>query len=257
MFDRYWTTPSGKCSELYCTFLRQTHFLIAGATGTGKSTVVNGMIHAALFQSPSDVGFILIDPKGTELDQYRCLPHTLLYADAAHDPKDKPMKACVEALEFAMYLYKIRTADMKRRKLRVYDGSDVYVIIDELMQPMTRAKKDFMPLLQDLLSLARCARIHVVACTQSPVAAVIPTPLKCNFDSRLALRTVSAQDSRNIIGCKGCECFPDPVLEHIAYGAFRHGADIEVYELPRIDDAELERIVDHWHKYDRPRLKII
>jgi S-DNA-T family DNA segregation ATPase FtsK/SpoIIIE len=247
-----WNTPDITYSRLYADMLNQIHILIAGSTGSGKSTVVNGMMHAALRNSPAEVGFILIDPKGTELDEYKHLPHTLLYADAANDPKDKPMQAIIKALEYAMQLYKTRTAEMKRRKLRMYDGSDIYVIIDELMQPMTRAKKEFMPVLQDLLSLARCTKIHVIACTQSPVAAVIPTPLKCNFDARLALRTISAQDSRNIIGTRGCECLPNPVIEHRAEGYYQRGPEITLYKLPRVEDAERRRIIDHW-MHARPR----
>lgn len=241
-----WKTPEVTYSRLYDDLLHQTHLLIAGATGAGKSTVVNGMIHAALRNAPCKVGFILIDPKGTELDEYKHLPHTLMYADAAHDPKDKPMQAIIKALDYAMQLYRTRTAEMKRRKLRMYDGSDIYVIIDELMQPMTRAKREFMPILQDLLSLARCTRIHVVACTQSPVTAVIPTPLKCNFSSRLALRTNCAQDSRNIVGIKGCENFPDPPVDHKAFGMYMRGTTMDVYNLPMVEDAERERVIDHW-----------
>lgn len=250
-----WRTPDIEYSRIYDDMLHQTHLLIAGATGAGKSTVINGMIHAALKDSPVKVGFIFIDPKGTELNEYKYLPHTLIYADAANDPKDKPMNACVKALEYAMQLYRVRTADMKRRKLRMYDGSDIYVIIDELMQPMTRAKREFMLPLQDLLSLARCAKIHVVACTQSPVAAVIPTPLKCNFSSRLALRTVCAQDSRNIIGVKGCECFPDPPIDHKAFGMYMHGCSIETYKLPRVEDSEIERVIDHW-MHTKPKRRL-
>lgn len=250
-----WRTPEVTYSKLYEDMLHQTHLLIAGATGAGKSTVVNGMIHAALKDSPAKVGFILIDPKGTELDEYKRLPHTLMYADAANDPKDKPMQAIINALEYAMKLYRARTAEMKRRKIRMYDGADVYVIIDELMQPMTRAKHEFMPILQDLLSLARCTRIHVVACTQSPVNMVIPTPLKCNFSSRLALRTVCAQDSRNIVGVKGCECFPDPAVDHIAYGMYMRGTTMGIYKLPRIEDAERERVIAHWI-HTKPKLRL-
>lgn len=244
---KVWKTPVGEYSELYADFLSQVHFLIAGATGAGKSTVVNGMMHAAMFRSPAKVEFILVDPKGTELDEYRNLPHTLKYADSLDD--------CVKALEYAMQIVNARKAEMKRRKIREYDGSDVYVIIDELMILMTRKKKEVMPTLQDLLSLARFAHVHVVACTQSPVAAVIPTPLKCNFDSRLALRTVCAQDSRNIIGVKGCECFPNPVTDHQAYGMYRHGASIEVYELLKISDTERQRLIDFW-KAAKPRIKL-
>lgn len=243
---KVWRTPQITYPRLYEDFLKQTHFLVAGATGAGKSTVVNGMIYTALANSPANVGFILIDPKGTELDEYKDLPHTLLYADAANDPKDKPMKAIIGALEYAMQLYRVRTADMKRKKLRMYDGSDIYVIIDELMILMTRAKREIMPLLQDILSLARCTKIHVVACTQSPIAQVIPTPLKCNFSSRLALRTVSAQDSRNIIGVRGCECFPDPPTDHEAFGMYMRGCTMEKYKLPKIEDETREEIMEYW-----------
>ena len=59
-----WQTPDITYSRLYADMLNQIHILIAGSTGSGKSTVVNGMIHAALRKAPCDVGFILIDPKG-------------------------------------------------------------------------------------------------------------------------------------------------------------------------------------------------
>ena len=245
---RVWTTPAGQRSALYADMLNQTHLLIAGATGAGKSTVVNGIIHAALFNSPAAAQFILIDPKGCELDEYKHLPHTLMYADT--------LVGCVNALSYAMQIVNARLGDMKHRKLRSYDGSDIYVIVDEIMILMTRVKKDAMPIMQDILSLARCARVHLIACTQSPIAAVLPTQLKCNFDSRLALRTVCAQDSRNIIGIAGCEQFPDPVTEHRAMGCYRHGCSMEVYELARIEDAERQRLVDYWMRNRKPKIKL-
>ena len=241
-----WQTPEVTYSRLYADMLSQIHILIAGSTGSGKSTVVNGMIHAALRNSPVKVGLILIDPKGCELAEYANLPHVIDYANR---PQDIP-----RALQGAVALMNNRLADMKRRRLREYDGSDVYVIIDELMPIMTRPdikKACYSPLL-DLLALARAAHIHVVACTQSPVAAVIPTPLKCNFDARLALRTVSAQDSRNIIGARGCECLPNPVIEHRAEGYYQRGPEITLYKLPRTEDAERRRIIEFWERA-RPR----
>lgn len=241
---------------MYTDLLAQTHLLIAGATGAGKSTVVNGMLHAAMFNSPAKSQFILIDPKGTELDEYKHLPHTLMYADMAHDAKDQPLQAIIKALEYGMKLYHQRTNDMKRRKLRTYDGSDVYIIIDELMILMTRAKRKVLPILQDLLALTRCARIHVVCCTQSPISLVLPTEVKCNFDSRLALRTVCAQDSRNIIGRAGCEEFPNPPIDHEAFGMYRHGATIETYRLNQIPDAERQRLIDYWRRNPKPKYMI-
>lgn len=243
----YWKTPGGERSVLYTDLLNQTHLLIAGATGAGKSTVVNGIIHAALFNSPAKVQFILIDPKSCELDEYKHLPHVLKYADALPD--------CVNALEYAMNIVNARMREMKKRKARLYDGSDVYVIIDELMVLMTREKKRALPVMQDILSLARCAKVHLIACTQSPIAKVIPTELKCNFDSRLALRTVSAQDSRNIIGISGCEQFPNPVIDHKALGYYRRGAVMDVHVLPMIQPDAMQAVLNHWKKNRKPHFK--
>lgn len=245
---RVWQTPAGERESLYVDFLEQTHFLIAGATGAGKSTVVNGMIHAALFHSPAKARFILIDPKGTELDEYKRLPHTLLYADSIED--------CVKALKYAFSIVQDRMQEMKRKKQRTYEGSDVYVIIDELMILMTRAKKEALPLMQDILSLSRCAKVHLIGCTQSPVAAVIPTVLKCNWDSRLALRTVCAQDSRNIVGVKGCENFPDPRTDHKAYGMYRHGVHMDVWELPMVSDEKRQALISWWMKHSKPKFSL-
>lgn len=249
MFKKIWTTPDLEYSRLYDEMLHDVHLLVAGATGSGKSTVVNGIIHAALRFSPARIGFILIDPKGCELRDYAALPHVVEYA--------KGPQEIAGALRSAVSIMRCRLADMERRRLREYDGSDIYVIIDELLPIMTRPeiKKDCYAPLLDLLALARAAHIHVIACTQSPVASVIATPIKCNFDSRLALRTASAQDSRNIIGVSGCEEFPNPRRAGVAYGYYRQGADTTLYSLPRVSDTERQRVVDHWLTH-RPQKKL-
>lgn len=250
--QRVWNTPGGEYSRLYADMLKQVHLLIAGAAGSGKSTVVNGIMQAALIKAPCDVGFILIDPKGTELSDYNNLPHTIMYAQTTSD--------CIKALQYGLQLTQIRFTDMKRRKLRTYDGSDIYIIIDELMFLLNRPqlKKQAMNLLQDILVIARAARIHVIACTQSPTAATgLPVNLRCNFDSRLALRTSTAQDSRNIIGVKGCEQFPNPTLTHMAYGYYMHSGEMELYKLPKIEQSEIDRLVNHWTgRAGRGKLKL-
>lgn len=233
-----YTTPEITYSRLYAAMLSDSHLLIAGATGSGKSTVVNGIIHAALRNSPAEVGFLLIDPKRCELRAYKDLPHTIAYAD-------RPAQF-VPTLQAALNICEARFADMQRKGKREYEGSDIYVIIDELMFMMTTQKREVLPLLQQIAMIGRAAHVHLIACTQSPVAAVIPTPLKCNFDSRLALRTATPQDSRNIIGVKGCEALPDPKREGKAFGYYRQGAETTLYNLPKVEEAELNRIIAHW-----------
>ena len=74
-------TPGGQFFTLFEDMLQQTHILIAGATGSGKSVLINGIMHTALLQSPAKYQFLLIDLKRVELADYRSMPHTIRYAD--------------------------------------------------------------------------------------------------------------------------------------------------------------------------------
>ena len=78
-------TPTGEYNRLFADMLQQPHLLIAGATGSGKSVIVNGIMTTALYHSPAAVQFILIDPKRVELVDYKALPHTLQYASEPGD----------------------------------------------------------------------------------------------------------------------------------------------------------------------------
>ena len=249
---REYRTPAGEYPRIFSDMLKQVHLLVAGATGSGKSTVVNGIMRTALYQSPAAVRFILIDPKGTELSEYERLPHVIQYVQTMPD--------CIAALRNALQITKVRFADMKRRRQRMYTGSDIYVVIDELMFLMNRAqyKRDAMNLLQDILVIARAARVHVIACTQSPTAATgLPVNLRCNFDARLGLRTSTAQDSRNIIGIKGCEKFPAPAQVGYAYGYYMRGADMDLYRLPPDNPMDRRRLIDYWTgRAGRGKLKL-
>ena len=129
-----WTTPAGTTYSLYEDMLKQPHLLIAGATGSGKSVVINGIISTALYDAPSDVGFILVDPKRVELVQYKRLPHVIRYAS---EPADM-----IAALDAAIAITEQRYKTMQRQGLRKSTEADVYVIIDELADLMTTNKKN-------------------------------------------------------------------------------------------------------------------
>lgn len=231
-----YTTPGGSYSRLYADMANQTHLLIAGATGAGKSVVINGILHAILHDSPAADGLILIDLKKVELSEYRDLPHVREYADTA--------PAALRALQNALDIVEARYSDMQRRHLRIYDGSHLYVIIDELADLLTIAGKRAAPLLQRLSQIGRGARCHLIAATQH--IPTVPTSIRCNFASRLGLCTGSAQDSRNIIFRAGCEKLPYPPDIHQAYGYYLRGPKCELYQLPMTDEAERLRIINHW-----------
>lgn len=234
-----WTTPAGATYDLFSDMLRQPHLLIAGATGSGKSVLENGLIATALYDSPAVVNFIMIDPKRVELVKYRKLPHVIRYAS---EPSDM-----IAALQAALTITEQRYREMQKRRLTRYTGGpEIYVIIDELAALMTTAKKAVLPILQRLGMIARAAGVHMIACTQTVKADVLPTTLTCNFDARIALRTSTAQQSRMIIDRAGCELFPSPSIEGRAQCAYRTGADLTVWNVPFVQPAETDRLITWW-----------
>lgn len=243
-----YTSPSGERFTLYADMLKQPHLLVAGATGSGKSVVINALIYTALFQHPGDapgaVSFILIDPKRVELSQYRELPHVLRYASEPDTMRG--------ALSYAMNLCEARYKAMQRDGVRKYQGGDVYIIVDEFADLMTTQRREIMPTVQRLAQIGRAARVHLIIATQTPISKVLPTEIKCNFDSRVALRTRSAQDSRNITGLKGCETLP-----RYGFGYYMTPERSAVEKLPMISDEDTAARVRWWtdqtkHRHRRP-----
>ena len=118
-------TPSGTVYKPCLHMAERPHLLVAGATGSGKSVALNGIIHSLLMtQSPFNCQFVLIDPKKVELVQYECLPHTARYASDHPD--------IVRALQWAEEETDRRFSVMQKQHRKEYDGPHLYVIIDEL-----------------------------------------------------------------------------------------------------------------------------
>lgn len=231
--QRAWRTPGGQYYTLFKDMAEQPHLLVAGATGSGKSVILNGIIYTLLHDSPAQVKFILIDPKRVELVQYKALPHCVQYAT---EPADM-----VQALQHAIKITDARYQEMARQGLRKYQGAALYVVIDELADLMTTNKRQVQPLLQRLCQIGRAANVHVLAATQCPLAAVIPTPIKVNFDSRVALHTRSAQDSRNILSRTGCELLP-----RFGQGYYMTPEGIGLWKIPFTPDSDIDRICQWW-----------
>lgn len=236
-----WKTPEIEYPLLFEDMLNQPHLLIAGATGSGKSVVINGLMYTALTHSPAKVRFVLIDPKRVELAVYKRLPHTLRYAS---EPAD-----LVHALEFAMTETDRRYQSMQWNKIKRWNGPELYVVIDELADLMTTNRKQIQPLIQRLCQVGRAAGVHVIAATQCPIAAVIPTPIKVNFDARVGLRTRCAQDSRNILGTAGCERLP-----RFGEGYYMTPEAFDRWDIPYIKDEQIEALVTWWMR-NKPKRK--
>lgn len=226
-------TPSGQLYTLFDDMAAQPHLLIAGATGSGKSVVVNGIIYNLIHEGPAENELILIDPKRVELNRYKNIPHCIRYAS---EPADR-----IEALVYAMNIVEARYKAMQRQGVQKYQGGQVYVIIDELADLMTTQKKTVLPLIQRLCQIGRAADVHVIACTQCPLAKILPTEIKVNFDARVGLRTACAQDSRNILRVTGCECLP-----RYGKGYYLKPEGISLYNIPMYTAEQYETVLNWW-----------
>lgn len=237
-----YTTPTGDVYKLFEDILHQHHTLIAGETGAGKSVLVNGLIATALYNAPSEVEFILIDPKRVVLKKYAALPHVRKYANDTN---------MVDALRYAVDVMMKRYEIMEAQGIEDYTGSKVYVIIDELADLMTTNAKAVTPLIQRLCQLGRAAGISVIAATQCPLTSVIPTPVKVNFTAKIGLHVAEAQHSRNIIGKVGCESLP----QHGKCYYVKPGYN-GIQTVPMVEREEITRLINHWtaHKATRKGL---
>lgn len=221
--------------DLYEDMARQPHLLIAGATGSGKSVVENGIIFQILLESPMEHELILIDPKRVELFQYKDCPHVIRY-------ESEPMEM-VTALYHAVSIMEKRYEQMREQRKRKYEGSHVYVIIDELGDLMNTQGRRVAPVLQRLTQLGRAARVHVIACTQNATTKVIPSTIRDNFCSIVGLHTRDKNASRIIIGRSGCEDLP-----RYGEGWYITPEGEDRWQIPMYEDSEIENLVDHWRR---------
>lgn len=233
MRNTRYISPGGEYYKLFDDMAHQPHLLIAGTTGSGKSVIINGIIYTQLLHCPDRSAFVLIDPKRVELSQFKRCPHVLKYAS---EPDD-----IIEALNISVQLIENRFKRMQAAALRLYPGGDIYIIIDELADLMTTQKKRVLPLLQRISQIGRAAKVHIIAATQCPLATVIPTPVKVNFDARVGLRTRSAQDSKNILGMNGCEQLPK-----YGQGYYMTPEGTHLYNIPMYSDAKINNLINYW-----------
>lgn len=232
--SRQMNIPGGRVSNLYKDMSEQNHLLIAGMTGSGKSVVLNGIIHAILARkSFLDACLILIDPKGIELAQWKNTASCIYYAqtDAEID----------EVFQDTVNLIDKRLKNMQATGEKTCSKASVYVMIDELACIGNNLKTSIFLKLQKICQNGRLAKVHVIATTQCPIAKVIPTVIKSNFDALLGLHTRSAQDSRNIVGVNGCELLPP-----YGKGMYIKPGDKFVAIIPQIPDEDIRKVIQYW-----------
>lgn len=186
------------------------HLLIAGATGTGKSVAIHGIISSLMFQnSPDDLKFIMIDPKRVELALYNGIPYLLT-------PPVTDQRKIVNSLKWAV-------AEMDRRyqilqsakKININSYNEsvenedrmpvIVIVVDELADLMMLSRQEVEPCIIRIAQLARAVGIHLVLATQRPSVNVITGLIKANIPTRVAFMVAASVDSRTILDEVGAE----------------------------------------------------
>ncbi|MBB6449251.1 S-DNA-T family DNA segregation ATPase FtsK/SpoIIIE [Geomicrobium halophilum] len=198
---------------------KMPHLLVAGATGSGKSVCINGIVTSILMKAkPNEVKLMMIDPKMVELNVYNGIPHLLTPVVTEPKKAAQALKKVVAEMERRYDLFSHSGSrniegynEMIRKQNEKEETEDqpklpyIVVIVDELADLMMVASSDVEDAITRLAQMARAAGIHMIIATQRPSVDVITGVIKANIPSRIAFGVSSQTDSRTILDAAGAE----------------------------------------------------
>ncbi|MCD5322743.1 MULTISPECIES: DNA translocase FtsK [Pontibacillus] len=234
---------------------KMPHLLVAGATGSGKSVCINGIITSILMRAkPHEVKMMMIDPKKVELNVYNGIPHLL--APVVTDPKkaSRALKKVVSEMERRYELFSdtgTRNIEGYNEHIRKHNAESeetqpqlpyIVVLVDELADLMMVASNEVEDAITRLAQMARAAGIHLIIATQRPSVDVITGVIKANIPSRIAFSVSSQTDSRTILDSGGAEkLLGRGDMLFIPVGSSKPTRVQGAF----LSDEEVERIVEH------------
>ena len=231
------------------------HLLIAGATGSGKSVMVNAIIASFLFaRTPQELRMILVDPKRVELSGYNGLPHLLVPVITESDKAASALKWAVLEMENRYRMF----ASAGARNLESYNSSredvndrmySIVIIIDELADLMMQDGRETEESIVRIAQKARATGIHLILATQRPSVNVVTGLIKANIPSRIAFSMASQIDSRTVLDAPGAE-------DLIGRGDML----FQPSDAPKptrmqgvfVSDREINAVVSHWREQGLP-----
>lgn len=188
---------------------KMPHLLIAGATGSGKSITLHGLLISLLYKnSPEMLRLILIDPKRVELSMYNGIPHLLSPVIIENKKAIGALRWAVEEMERRyQILNEAGSRDIESYNKRVKDEklSYILIVIDELADLMSSYGREVEGVIIRIAQMARATGIHLILSTQRPSVEIITGLIKANIPTRIALQVASQIDSRTILDSAGAE----------------------------------------------------
>lgn len=222
---------------------KMPHILIAGATGSGKSVLLNSMIISLLYsETPATLRFVMIDPKKVELSKYEGLPHLDCPIVKDHASAVATLEAVCNEMDRR---YNVMAAQ-GFKKASDMGLPSIVVVIDELADLMLTSKYECEQSIIRIAQLGRAAGIHLIIATQRPTVNVITGLIKSNIPCKIALQTSSIRDSITILDHKGAE-----TLTGMGDALLKLPSQVSEirFQSAYINDSDIERVVDYW-KYN-------
>jgi S-DNA-T family DNA segregation ATPase FtsK/SpoIIIE len=242
---------------------KMPHLLIAGATGQGKSVGLNAIITSIIYKKhPSQVKFVLVDPKKVELSLYNKIEkHFLAKLPDAEEPIITDIRQVVRTLHSLIsemedrynLMRSAKVRDIREyntkfitRRLNPKEGHHylpyIILIVDEFADLIMTAGREIEMPLARLAQLARAIGIHLVIATQRPSVNIITGAIKANFPARIAFRVISMMDSRTILDSPGAN-------QLVGRGdmLISTGSDLLRLQCAFVDTTEIEKITDYVH----------
>ena len=230
---------------------KMPHLLIAGATGSGKSVCINGIVSCLIMEkAPDDLRLLLVDPKRVELTPYNGVPHLLTPVVVETDQVVGLLKGVIrEMMDRYRKMEELGVRNIEAYNKRVEKRMPfLVVVVDELADLMMTASFDVEQSLCRLAQLGRATGIHLVIATQRPSVDVLTGLIKANFPSRISFGVTSQIDSRTILDTAGAEKLlgrGDMLFQPI------DASRPERVQGVWISDSEVEHLVTYWQATPR------